>query len=214
VSPRRSAADAQETRERILATALQNASVDGLEGLTIGTLAGSLQMSKAGVIGPFGSRADLQRAVLERAVHLFHDAVIAPALVHEHGLPRLLSAVDLWIAYLVDSPFPNGCFVTAASCELDGRPGILRDRLRDVVAHWRSFLRAEVEVAQASGDLSVATDADDIVALLVGISMAANQEIQLLHDRTAPERARRLMRDALSRPPAASDPGNPARGSD
>lgn len=192
------------TRERILTTAVRTASVEGLDGLTIGRLADSLEMSKAGVIGPFGSRADLQRAVLDRAIDVFLDAVLRPALSHEQGLPRLRAVVDLWTAYLGESPLPNGCFVTAASCELDGRPGALQDHLRDLVVRWRSFLRTEVEAARASGDISAEVDAGDIVAMLVGISMAANQEIQLLNDPSAAERARRLMRTVLGIQPAAA----------
>jgi len=60
------------------------------------------------------------------------------------GAARLERLIDAWIDYLVECPFPGGCFVTTASTELDGRPGMLRDRLRDVVADWRAFLTAEI----------------------------------------------------------------------
>jgi hypothetical protein len=83
--------------------------------------------------------------------------------------------------------------VTAASCELDGRPGELRDTLQDLVSRWRGFLREQIATAQAAGDLRADVDPDDLVSALNGIAMSANQEIQLLSDGAAGARARRLM---------------------
>ncbi|WP_431929806.1 TetR/AcrR family transcriptional regulator [Nonomuraea jabiensis] len=194
---RRSAEEARKTRDRIVATGVTKASTDGLDALTIGTLAEALGMSKAGVVGPFGSRAGLQLAVLTEAAGMFTAAVVAPSEQAEPGLPRLRAVIDLWCGYLADGPFPNGCFVTAASCELDGRPGELRSSLLGVVTRWRAFLREQIVIAQASGDLAPTPDADDLVTTLTGIAMSANQEIQLLGDAGAAARARRLMLAAL-----------------
>lgn len=190
---RRSADEAQRTRDRIVRTAVTQASSAGLSGLTIGTLAGTLGMSKAGVVGPFGSRADLQRAVLAEAVGMFTEAVVTPSLQSEPGLPRLRAVIDRWCGYLAHGPFPNGCFVTAVSCELDGRPGELRSYLREAVIRWRAFLRAEIVTARSAGQIGPEPNADGLVSGLAGIAMSANQEIQLLGDETAAERARILM---------------------
>ncbi|MER6298896.1 TetR/AcrR family transcriptional regulator [Kitasatospora sp. NPDC001539] len=197
---RKSAEEARRTRERIVSTAVNQASSQGLSGLTIGSLAETLDMSKAGVVGPFGSRAALQLAALASAVEMFTQEVVAPARTAEPGLPRLHAVIDAWCDYLAASPFPNGCFVTAASCELDGRPGALRDRIHDTVTRWRRFLAEEIAAARAAGDLGADADTDDLVSLLSGIAMAANQEIQLLGDGTAATRARRLMHAALAAP--------------
>ncbi|MEU2288972.1 TetR/AcrR family transcriptional regulator [Streptomyces sp. NPDC013178] len=194
---RKSAEEARRTRDRIVGAAVDQASSQGLSGLTIGSLAEALDMSKAGVVGPFGSRAGLQLAALTRAEEMFTQAVVAPARAAEPGLPRLAAVIDAWCEYLAHSPFPNGCFVTAASCELDGRPGELRNHLHDTVTRWRRFLHDQIKTAQASGDLAAPLDADDLVSVLTGIAMAANQEIQLLGDPTAAARARRLMHTAL-----------------
>ncbi|MEW2412457.1 TetR/AcrR family transcriptional regulator [Streptomyces sp. NPDC046866] len=194
---RKSAEEAQRTRDRIIGAAVTQASGQGLTGLTIGSLAEALDMSKAGVVGPFGSRAGLQRAALTRAVEMFTQAVVVPARAEDPGLPRLTAVVDAWCGYLAHGPFPHGCFVTAVSCELDGQPGELRDLIRDAVARWRRFLREEVTAAQAAGDIAAHRDADDLVSILAGIAMAANQEIQLLGDGTAAARAGRLMHAAL-----------------
>ncbi|HZU50176.1 MAG TPA: TetR/AcrR family transcriptional regulator [Mycobacterium sp.] len=188
---------AQETRSRIVDACVQQASVGGLEGLTIGSLATRLGMSKAGVIGPFGSKEKLQIATLERAVSLFRQQVIEAARAKPAGMPRLNEVIQRWTSYLESGPFPNGCFVTAASCELDGRPGVLRDRLRDMIRLWQDFLRAEIEVAQRQGSIPRTLVPEDVVFVWTGVIMAANQEIQLMGSTGAVSRARRLMRAAI-----------------
>ncbi|MEU6562061.1 TetR/AcrR family transcriptional regulator [Nocardia nova] len=199
MSPRRSAADAAHTRDRIVSVAIEQASRIGLEGMTIGSLAESLEMSKAGVVGPFGSREQLQLAALEQAGEIFRAAVIAPLDGMAPGTERLARLVDNWIDYLTECPFPGGCFVTAASTELDGRPGVLRERLRTDVANARAALRAEIVAAQAESAVPHPPP-DELVTTVVGITMAVNQEIQLLGDRSAADRGRAALRAALGLP--------------
>lgn len=189
--------EAQETRRRIVAAGIQQASLAGLDGLTIGSLAAQLGMSKAGVIGPFGSREALQIATLECALAMFRKQVAEAAAASPRGMPRLEAVIERWTSYLTDSPFPNGCFVTAASCELDGRPGPLRDRLRHVVRAWQQFLTTEIEIAQDQGAIARTVAPADVVILWTGLIMAANQEVQLMGSTTAVSRARRLMRAAI-----------------
>ncbi|MEU8895678.1 TetR/AcrR family transcriptional regulator [Nocardia sp. NPDC048505] len=191
MSPRNSVAEAARTRDRIVRAAVSEASCIGLEGLTIGALAGQLGMSKAGVLGPFGSREHLQSAALEQAGRIFRAAVVDPLVELPPGADRLGRLIDAWIEYLAECPFPGGCFVTAASAELDGRPGVLRDRLRAVVIDWRAFLVSEIAAAQRD---SAEYPPEQVATMLIGISMAVNQEIQLLADPAAAERGRAAMR--------------------
>jgi AcrR family transcriptional regulator len=190
---RKSAEVALETRERIVAAGVSQSSGDGLGGITLGSLAETLGMSKAGVVGPFGSRQDLQLAVIARVGEMFTSAVIEPSLRRAAGLPRLTAVIDHWCHYLSDGPFPNGCFMTAASCELDGQPGELRTALHELILRWRGFLREQVTAAQTAGELRCDVDPGDVVCALNGIAMSANQEIQLLGERDAGRRAKRLM---------------------
>ncbi|MGF6883770.1 AcrR family transcriptional regulator [Nocardia sp. GAS34] len=199
MSPRRSLVDAARTRERIIRLAVDESSRIGLEGLTIGSLADRLGMSKAGVIGPFGSRAELQIATLEHAGQIFRAAVVDPLADLPPGTARLARLIDIWIDYLADCPFPGGCFVTAASTELDSRPGPLRDRLSATVINWRGVIAAEVAAAQAE-TAQPQRPPDEIATALIGISMAVNQEVQLLADPTAPARGRAAMRSAAGLP--------------
>jgi AcrR family transcriptional regulator len=164
--------------------------------VTVGDLAAELAMSKSGVVGPFGSRAELLSAALEDAVEVFQDAVIAPLDGKPPGPVRLQLLIDKWIDYLTDCPFPGGCFVTAASSELDGRPGPLQDQLAECIRSWRSFLAAEI-VGGRSG-LNGA-DADRIAMTLIGIAMATNEAVQLLRDPDAPTTCHEAMRRAIDR---------------
>lgn len=193
--PRSSRAEAARTRQRIVRAAVDEASLVGLEGLTIGALAELLSMSKAGVIGPFGSRERLQYAALEQAGRIFRESVVGPLADLPLGVHRLERLIDGWIDYLIECPFPGGCFTTAVSAELDGRPGPLRDRLRSATLEWRSFLMAEITAAQEEMATAHRPPAE-IATVLVGISMAVNQEIQLLGDPSAADRGRTAMRTA------------------
>jgi AcrR family transcriptional regulator len=203
--PRNSATEAAQTKERILTAAVARASRFGLESVSIGELAGDLDMSRSGVIGPFRSRDDLLDSALDTAVSLFRAAVIEPALDTPPGLPRAAAIVDRWVAYLVDCPFPGGCFVTMASVELDGRPGPRRERLAQIVARWREWLTREISSIDPAQPLA---SAREVASMLMGISMAANQEIQLLRDPDAGPRARAAMFRALdSYPVPTTRPG-------
>ncbi|UGT62695.1 TetR/AcrR family transcriptional regulator [Nocardia asteroides] len=201
MSPRNSFAEAARTRDGIVRAAVGAASCVGLEGLTIGSLADRLAMSKAGVVGPFGSRENLQNAALEQAGQIFRTTVLTPLAEVPPGAARLAGLIDSWIAYLADCPFPGGCFVTAASTELDGRPGALRARLHTVVTEWRALLIAEITAAQQESAASHRPP-EEIATVLIGISMAVNQEVQLLGDESAAQRGRAAMRTAAGLAPS------------
>ena len=190
MSPRRSVQDAARTRDRIVQAAVDRASTVGLEGVTVRDLAAELGMSKSGVVAPFASRGRLLEVAFDGAVATFRAVVIEPVLAEPAGRERLLALLERWVDYLVDCPFPGGCFVTTASVELDNRPGALRERTAATVLRWLTFL---TEQAQAARPDLPAEDARDLATTLNGIAMSANQEIQLLADPAAGPRARRIM---------------------
>src|SRR5947209_13412538 len=136
--PRRSNAEAAQTRSAIIGRAVETASVEGLDGVTIGRLADDLGLSKAGVIGHFGTKADLQRATLHQAWAVFTAQVWEPASDKPPGLPRLLRICDCWIRHLANSPFPGGCFMCTVSTEWDAREGELHDEVKSGWARWMS----------------------------------------------------------------------------
>src|SRR4051795_3345442 len=97
---RRSAVDAQHTRDTILAKAAEIGSVEGLEGVTIGRLATGLAMSKSGILGHFGTKEGLQLATIAKVIARFQAIVVEPALAQDRGLPRLIALCDNWFDYL------------------------------------------------------------------------------------------------------------------
>ena len=82
------------TRELILSRALEIADARGIDALTIGTLADAAGMSKSGVFAHFGSREELQLAVLDAAARGFTDEVFVPAVRERRGLPRLRAILE------------------------------------------------------------------------------------------------------------------------
>lgn len=194
--PRRSAAAVAGTRADVLDAAVRRASVDGLEGLTIGRLADELSMSKSGLFGLFGSKEELQVATFGRAVEDFIREVWRPVEGREPGLPRLLALVDRWLAYHRRRVLPGGCFVTTATIEFDARPGPLREAVARVRRRMHALLEADVRTAVQAGDLPAGTEPADVAFALYAIASAASQAIQL-DEPGASARARRCMRALL-----------------
>jgi len=200
MSPRKSVAETAATRDRIIESALALASTDGLEGLTIGRLATDLEMSKAGVIGHFGSKEALQLAVLEAAVERFRLRVPARAVGARPGAERLARAFDEWIDYMAGGEGHGGCFLTSVATEFDGRPGPVRDAVLEALAAWSAYVASELNTAVDNRELPERTDVDQLVFELNGVALAADQAIQLHHDPQAPTRARRAVARLLIAP--------------
>jgi AcrR family transcriptional regulator len=187
---------AAQTREAILARAVDLASSEGLEGLTIGRLAGDLRMSKSGLFAHFGSKQELQLATVQAASQRFYEAVIAPAQGTPEGAERLRAYCDLYMSQLEGALFPGGCFWAAASAELDDRPGPVRDAVQLAVGAWLSELRHQ---AQAAG----VEDADGLAFEIYALGLGANASHRLLADRAAFSRARAAIERRLPAPTAA-----------
>jgi AcrR family transcriptional regulator len=196
--PRRSAAQVADSRAETLAAAVALASVRGLEGLTIGGLAATLDMSKSGLVGRFGTKLELQLAALDRAVDVFRETVYDPAAASPPGRERLNAICDAWIHYLGHCPFPGGCFLTTVSVEFDARPGEVNDAVKRVMELWVGTLEREAARAVEYGELPPETDPKDVAFAINALAVGANCDYQLHGDRRALERARRAMGLVLS----------------
>ncbi len=135
------------TRRAILERAVQVASADGLEGLSIGQLASELGVSKSGLFAHFGSKTDLQLATIDAAREIFIEEVIGGSQAGS-GSGRLLSLIDAWLGYMEREVFRGGDFFSAVSTEFDGRPGPVRDRIASVMGEWLLALEAAIQDAQ------------------------------------------------------------------
>lgn len=187
------------SRTAILERSVQLASRDGLEGLTIGALAADLGAHKSSVHALFGSKEELQLATLAAARAILIDHVIAPALSSDVGLPRLRAIGEAWWDYLGADVFAGGCFLCAASAEMDGRPGPLRDAVQDVMREWIAVLEANLEAAVAAGAMRADLDPAAAAFRLNALGMAANWQRQLMNDPSGIEHARGSWRAELER---------------
>ncbi|NJQ00039.1 TetR/AcrR family transcriptional regulator [Streptomyces zingiberis] len=200
MSPRRSAAEAQATRGRILSRAAEIASEEGLDGITIGRLAEALEMSKSGVHKHFGTKESLQISTLDKAFVDFWHRVVEPALAEPPGLRRLRAVCANSVDYLETPLLPGGCLMTAALTEYDGRPGRVRDAVAEVWSRWQEQLRADLTTAVENAELPDGFDVDQALFEIIAAGLALNAAMQLQHDRSAAARARLAIERALSRP--------------
>lgn len=198
--PRRTSTDAAESRASAIETAIDLASIEGLEGITIGRLASALGMSKSGLIGRFGDKQALQRAVLDAAIQRFTAAVWEPTSRSAPGLARLEAIIDAWITHLRDGVFPGGCFVTTASVEYDARPGALHDDVARAVRRWLVALEAEARHAHQAGRLPADRDPADIALELHSLASGGSVAGRLTADPTALDRTRAAMRRTIGLP--------------
>ena len=172
----------------ILNEAVALASQVGLEGLSIGSLASRLGLSKSGLFAHFGSKEELQAATLKQAHRLFQDVVFAPALVEARGLRRLRALFSNWLAWL-ERDLPGGCLMLAAAAEYDDRPGSVRDLLVAGQRELRGAIAKSIRLAIDAGELDTGTDPWQIAFELFGIVLAAHHDRRLLGDARATTRA-------------------------
>ncbi|HET9839336.1 MAG TPA: TetR/AcrR family transcriptional regulator [Candidatus Angelobacter sp.] len=178
------------TRESILRVAVDLASVEGLEGLTIGRLADELKMSKSGLFAHFGSKEELQLATIEMARQIFVEHVIRPSLAEPEGVPRLLALCRRWLGHVEAKVFAGGCFFTAASLEFDSRSGPVRDAIAATMKTWLGTLARAVEAAKKARHLKASVDPEQLALEMYSLAMGANWALQLLDDETAPDKVR------------------------
>ena len=158
------------TRAAILDRAVDIASTDGLDGLTIGRLAGELEMSKSGLFAHFGSKQELQLATVDAAAGRFRASVIEPALELPHGAPRLRAMAERYLDQLQD--YSGGCFFAAASAEYDDRPGPVRDAIAASLDAWLRELERQARVAGVDRPRRFAFE-------LYSLAMGANSRYRL-----------------------------------
>jgi AcrR family transcriptional regulator len=194
----------ERTRAAVLRRAADIASVDGLDGLSLGRLAADLHISKAGVFAHFGSKEDLQLATVRAAVDRFVAEVVAPALDAPDGLDRLCGLCARWLAYARSGVFPGGCFFLSVAAEFDARPGRVRDEVARARRDWLATYEGAVAAAQRLGQLDPGEDPARLAFELDALGMAANLHAQLCDDRGAYDWARTAMIARLRA--AATDP--------
>jgi AcrR family transcriptional regulator len=197
--PRR--ADGIRSRETILAAAARLASVHGLDGLSFGTLADHLGVSKSGLYAHFASKEQLELETIATAEAIFAAEVVAPAQAVKPGLTRLGALAEAYLQHLERGTFPGGCFFAAAAAELDSRDDVARprERIAGIQRGWVAALEAALDDALQAGEIAPTTDVRQVAFEVNAMLSYANGVLLLHRDRGALARARDGVVNVLSR---------------
>ena len=160
-------------------------------------------MSKSGLFAHFGSREELQLAVLEHAVQRYGEMVLLPALKIERGLPRLRALFERWLDWTISSGLPGGCIMISAANEYDDRPGPIRDAVIANRRRGNGVIEKAVRLAIEEGHLKPRTDPEQIAFETLGIVLANHDHRRLLGDREARKRALTAFEELIARHAAA-----------
>jgi AcrR family transcriptional regulator len=185
------------TRRAILGRAMQIASREGLDGLSLAGLAADLDMSKSGLFAHFGSKEQLQLSTLRAARRIFSDETVVPAQSTPEGIERLFALTSAWLDYIGGDTFAGGCLFMEAAAEFDGRPGPVRDLVAATMGMWLDLLAEQARIAVSRGELARDTDARRLAWELHAYGLGLNWDRQLNGDVAALERAHASMRDRL-----------------
>jgi AcrR family transcriptional regulator len=192
-------ADGARSRHTILDAAARLATLEGLEGLSIGRLAEHIGMSKSGLYAHFGSKEELQLAIVQTARDIFNRDVVEPTDQISDPLARLQAVADGFLDYLGQRVFPGGCFFASTVSEFDTRPGPVRERISEVYDGWLRFLEGLLVLARDAGQLDLSEDPHQLVFELDAYLLMANTVFVLKDDEMALDRARRAFRSRLDR---------------
>jgi AcrR family transcriptional regulator len=200
ITRRRPRADGARSRQAILKGASELATIEGLEGLSIGRLADHIGMSKSGLYAHFGSKEELQLATIDAAQEIFDREVVAPALEQPEGIAQVLAFSEGYLSYLDRHVFPGGCFFASVAAEVDSREGRVTDRLRDLMGGGVQWLAGLLREAQARGEVDRDADADQLAFEIDALLHGANAAFTLYRSDEPLERARRAIRGRLGQP--------------
>lgn len=195
--PRRPRPDGLRTRNAILREAVSLATVDGLEGLSIGNLAKALGMSKSGLYAHFGSKEELQLATVEEAAGIFRAEVVEPAVTAPPGRDQLLVACEAFFNHLLRRTFPGGCFFASAALEMGTRPGPVKQRIAAFQSGFVALLRQFAATAIEQHQLPADEDPAQLAFELNGIILAADVSFVLNDNPQALGVARRVVHRRL-----------------
>lgn len=187
----------ERTRSEILDVAEGLATREGLEGLTISRLAEEVGMSKGGVFAHFGSKEALQLATIAAARERFSREITEPLVNRSAGLPQLFAAFDLYFDYVARRLAEGGCFFTASTLEMADRPGAVRDQIAEFLETRAALISMVLGEARRRGEISRATDIDQLAFELSSLAAGAMVELQMFKSEQTIERAREAVKSRV-----------------
>src|SRR6476469_3431378 len=197
-APRKRRSDGDASRKAILQEAARLATVEGINGLSIGRLAEAVGMSKSGLFAHFGSKEELQIATIEAARTMFIAQVIDPALAAPTGLDRLRQLVENFLRYVEGGLYPGGCFFASVAAEMAMRPGPVRDGAVQVLDEFSRQVETAVRDAQAEGAIDPSEDAEQLAFELDSYMSLANAQFAVSQDSAPLDRARRALEGRIT----------------
>jgi AcrR family transcriptional regulator len=198
---RRQRADGRRSRDAILDTSARLATVEGLDGLSIASLAEHTGMSKSGLYAHFTSKQELQLATIERAQEIFEVEVLSPARAKAEGLHRLWALSDEFLSHLERDVFPGGCFFAAVGSEFDTHPGPVKERIGVFIEEWVGELTAAAAAAQRAGELPPDPDPEQLTYEVDALLLMAHSAYTMYGDPAMLQRARVGLVRLLGPPP-------------
>ena len=196
-APRTPRADGERTRAAILRAAASLATVEGLEGLSIGHLAAAIGMSKSGLYAHFGSKQELQLATIEEAERIFAEEVVQPALAARPGLGQLAAVCEAFLGYVQRRTFPGGCFFAITALEMGPRTGPVRERIAAIQSGFGDLLRDFAAAAIQLQELPAREDPGRLAFELHAILLAADAKFVLFDDPAFLDMARQIIDQRL-----------------
>lgn len=169
----------------------------GLESLSIGALAERAGMSKSGLYAHFESKEDLQCQVLDAGAQKFIDEVMAPALAHPRGLPRIEQIHQGWMRWETEV-FTGGCPFIAASIEYDDREGPVRATALAHVDRMVEAVKRAASIAIEEGHFRSDLDLDAYAFQTWSIIVGYHHYARFRRDPKAAEFARQALADLNS----------------
>ena len=188
----------QQTKAAIVDAALRMAAQVGLEGLSIGSLAEAMGMSKSGVFAHFGSRDELQISVVREYYARFEAQVFQPAMMQPRGLPRVRALFEHWMRF-TSAELDSGCIFISGAVEFDDRPGPVRDALAEAVDAWIEAMTRAVAQACEQGHLAADADPRQISFEIHALILALHYEARFMRRPGSMERAEQGFRNILAR---------------
>lgn len=180
-----------DTRNNILEAGLEMASQYGLEDVTIGNLAKTMDMSKSGIFGHFQSKENLQLMIIDYAVQHFTETVVIPSLKIERGIPRIKAMVEKWIDW--GNNLKGGCIFVSASAEFSDRPGPVRDALLAYQTSWLDSLAKLADSAITAGDFKPNVDTKQFAFELYSLLLGFHYYHRMLKDKKIQEKEEKAL---------------------
>lgn len=191
--------DGERTHNLILEAATRLASIEGVQGLTLGRLAEEVGVSKSGLYAHFGSKERLQLETIEMAVEIFDREVMGPADAAEEGLARLEAFSDRYFSYLERWVFPGGCFFSSVLAEADARSGPVHDLVENLEREMRDYLAGNAQRGMELGQIRRDVDPMQFAFEFYAAVELANYHFVLFREDAILARGRTAIRDLIER---------------